>query len=702
VPALGRVEIFFVAPFYSHSLAPLFSGPGISLQLAGQTRGRVLVARIVVPVKAPTKVPETLPGADSALKDLNSRSIAARPRGGRGTSRRAKEQFLRILQEGLTVEEAMRHVGRVRTTYEYWRKTDPKLREQADHIIGLRRRSKEDGGRKPVPDFPEFCETYLGFRLFWHQLQWVDLIEGREPRDLHPAQKYLEGPDGHLLLVNVPPNFAKSTTITAGYTLWRLMKDPNTQIVIVSKNLDMAKKWMFQIQDWLTNPTYKDLHFDFGPEGGFEKSSPIWNKTQIYFGNELRVNAEKDPTLEVLGMGGTIYGARADLIILDDIVDTSNAHEFDKQIEWITGMVLTRPADEDKVLVIGTRVSPVDLYKELLNPQRYEDEEPPWTYFSSPAVLEFADEPRDWVTLWPKSNVPKRNQIARPDAEGLFTKWDGPSLARMRKRVSTDPYTWSLKYQQEDVSLDTVFRREDVYGCVDPMRHAGPLIAGAPGHPASGMQGLYVIGGFDPASEGFTAATVVALDRGTKRRYVLGVNNQANMQPHQVRDLIISWTKQYGIREWRVEKVLLSSWITQDKKITQDLANLGCSILPHQTTGGTKWDADAGVMAMSGLFRGWAQGENLIFLPSPRGNEHVRALCEQLTNYFPKTKGKTDTLMALWFADVRCRELVLDADEDYFLDSEYTSERGLGSRSVIDFAAADIDGDDFELSRWWS
>jgi hypothetical protein len=195
---------------------------------------------------------------------------------------------------------------------------------------------------------------------------------------------------------------------------------------------------------------------------------------------------------------------------------------------------------------------------------------------------------------------------------------------------------------------------------------------------------------------------VIALDRNTNRRYVLAVHNQANMQPRQVRSLITSWTTQYGINEWRVEKVLLSSWIMQDKEIVQDLANLGCSILPHQTTPGTKWDADAGVMGMSGLFKNHATNDNMISLPSPRGNEHVRALTEQLVNYFPKTKGHTDTLMALWFAEVRCRELVTTLNENMYSDSEYLSERGLESRRVIDLAAMDMEGDDYDMPRWWS
>jgi hypothetical protein len=630
-----------------------------------------------------------------------AKSLRASPRGGRRTATAAKKEMLRVLrEEGLTVVEAMRFVGRKETTYRYWRESDPDFKAKADHILGLRRRKA--GDRKPVPPFPEFCEKYLGLRLFWHHLQWVDLIEGREPRDMHPAQRYSEGTDPNLVLVNVPPGHAKSTVVTAAYTLWRMLENTNSQLVIVSSNESQAKKWMFQIQDWLSNQSFADLQMDFGPDGGFEKTCPVWNKTQIYFPDELRTENAKDPTLEVLGMGGKIYGSRADLIILDDIVEEGNAHDFDRQISWLTGMVLTRPQDEDKVLVVGTRMAPVDLYKELLNPQRYEDEEPPWTYFSSPAVLEFADDPADWLTLWPKSNIKKKGRVTKPDKDGLYVKWDGPALARMRKRVSTDPYAWSLKYQQEDVSLDTIFPRDDVYGCVDGMRHAGPLVAGAPGHPASGMQGLYVVGGFDPASEGFSAACVIALDRNTNRRYVLAIHNQANMQPRQVRSLITSWTQQYGVNEWRVEKVLLSSWIMQDKEIVQDLANMGCSILPHQTTPGTKWDADAGVMGMSGLFKNHATGDNLISLPSPRGNEHVRALTEQLVNYFPKTKGHTDTLMAMWFAEVRCRELVTSLNENMYTDSEYLSQRGLESRQVIDLAAMDMEGDDYDMPRWWS
>lgn len=57
----------------------------------------------------------------------------------------------------------------------------------------------------------------------------------------------------------------------------------------------------------------------------------------FYLGGDARNSSEKDPTLQALGMGGQIYGARADLIILDDVITTANAHEWEKQLDWLQG-----------------------------------------------------------------------------------------------------------------------------------------------------------------------------------------------------------------------------------------------------------------------------------------------------------------------------------------------------------------------------
>ena len=53
----------------------------------------------------------------------------------------------------------------------------------------------------------------------------------------------------------------------------------------------------------------------------------------IYISDDSRDSGEKDPTIQALGIRAHVYGARADLVIMDDCVDMTNAAEYEKQIE---------------------------------------------------------------------------------------------------------------------------------------------------------------------------------------------------------------------------------------------------------------------------------------------------------------------------------------------------------------------------------
>jgi hypothetical protein len=52
------------------------------------------------------------------------------------------------------------------------------------------------------------------------------------------------------------------------------------------------------------------------------------------------------------------------------------------------------------------------------------------------------------------------------------------------------------------------------------------------------------------------------------------------------------------------------------------------------------------------------QKNNIIELPSSDGSEGIKALTQQLLTWKPETRGKTDCVMALWFAVIRIRELM--------------------------------------------
>jgi hypothetical protein len=595
--------------------------------------------------------------------------------------------ILAALERGFSIGDACRAAQRSRSAYQYYRDNFPDWRNRVDVLLAQRTTDLK-ARRADMPEFPDFCRDYLDTEMNWHHLQWFDLIEGREPRNLHPRQIFVKGEPDHFL-INTPPEHAKSTTLTINYVTYRICQDPNIRILLISRTQDMAKKFLHSIKERLNdNGVYSKLQADFGPPGGFA-SGDTWSSTAI------RVNGsdsgEHAYTVQAVGVGGQIYGTRADIAILDDCVDHTNFQQFESQITWLQNQVGTRVADAGGVqIVIGTRIESVDLYSELMKPHHYVDGESPWTYLTQPAVLEYGNKPEDWITLWPTTNRPpvsvKGRRMAEsqgwPNDEGQWPMWPGPALAKKRKGMSAR--NWSMVYMQDQVSDDSIFKMEAVQGCIDRARYPGRLMPGQSGHRTHGMEGLYVVAGLDPAAAGFTAMVVIGLDRQTGVRWLLEVVNKRALPPHEMRAEIERLTDRYRINEWRIEKNAYQASITQDRLVRDMLNARGCLISPHYTDSG-KWDPAFGVASMASLFEGWDEDRNLIRLPSQTQSEPVRNLVEQLTGWFPETKGLTDTVMALWFAEIRCRELMFtDFDGHHVESSEFACERDIENQAVID------------------
>ena len=570
----------------------------------------------------------------------------------------AKKRFLVALSQGVTVGEALKTANRSRSTYEEWRRTDPEFVDAVSRIRDLRPSSDLERVGERL-GFSEFSERFLGARVFAHMQNVVDLIEGRDPSWLHPGMTFESG-ERDLLMVNMPPEHAKTTSITINYVTYRIAMDPNIRVILVSKTQQMAEKMLYAIKTRLTHPKFADMIQNYAPPGGFAKDSEAWNKNMIYVSDNMRDSGEKDPTVQALGIRGHIYGARADLIVLDDTVDLTNAHEFEKQIDWSQSEVISRVSASGALLVVGTRLASKDMYSELRDAHRYQDERSPWTYLAMPAVLEFADTSDEWVTLWPKSNLAEigaRGDDAVPDADGLFPKWDGPRLASKRARVS--PRAWSMVFQQQQVADDGVFDPMAVKAVINGARQTG-LIPRMPGVRAQGMDGLAIVAGLDPATAGHTAAVVVGLDVATHKRYVLDVFNKPSITPEAMREMIREWTVKYGITEWRIERNGFQGFLVHDREINEFCSARGTVIRPH-FTGANKHDADFGVASMTTLFTGWEDGHALVELPSTHHSEAAKALVEQLITWAPQLpkSTKTDTVMALWFAELACRDRVM-------------------------------------------
>ena len=572
----------------------------------------------------------------------------------------AKRIILTCVAEGVTVEKACGEAGKTLKTYEYYRRSDKAFADRVDRTrLGLRTKVFASGDVHDI-DFVEFRQRFLHSQTFPHQTNLVDVIEGRDPSWLHPAMKYEKGPASNRILLNIPPNHAKSITITIDYVTWLICQNPNFRILIVSQTQRLAADFLYAIKQRLTHPMYENLQQAYAAGVGFNSKSASWQATRITFGDELRESSEKDPNIEAVGIGGQIYGKRADMIIVDDAVTLSNANDFERQIKWLTQDVRSRLNPTGKLIIIGTRVSAVDLYKELRNPDRYPGGLVPWTYLAMPALLETDEDPDKWSTLWAESDQPfdgQKEEDKNPET-GLYPRWSGRNL--FNERQSMDPSTWALIYQQQDISDDAIFDPVCVRGSIDGMRKSGRLVPGHPGHPKD-MNGFSIVCGLDPAMVGDTAAICYAIDRISHKRYIVDAIKITRPTPAAIRQLIFDWTNLYAPSEWVVEKNAFQSFLTQDEGIRQQLASKGVQLKEHHT-GSNKWDSGFGVASMSTLFGtkqhdGKHHRDNLMHLPSDQ-TENVKALIEQLITWSPTTKGKTDMVMALWFCEIRAREML--------------------------------------------
>lgn len=570
-----------------------------------------------------------------------------------------------------------------------------------------------------MPDFPEFAEKYLFQPLPLHQLRAWDVLNGSEPRDFwapestaeepiqrYPLMQYQEGSEGtDQVILNFPPNHGKSATWTMNWVTWLINRDPSIRIIIVSKTQRLAKQFLLGVKQRLTHPRYEAMHAAFGPEGGWRSDDKAdglaWREDMIYA--KGRDPSEKDPTVQALGIGGQIYGTRADLVILDDCEDLTNYGSYEQHANWVAQEVSSRlePETESeaagRLVVLGTRVGPMDMYRYLRDNAKTLDDEPTYTYFSQPAILEneHSSDWTTWVVLWPERMSPK--------------------VIRKKRSAFANGRHFQLIYQQNDVPDDATFPAEAVNASVNRQRFHGALTPGAPGQRREGMQGLYVVAGWDPASSaGYNAMVVVGVDKrhgARAKRWVLDVWTRKGVYPAESMKRLEDWTKKYKVNEWRIEKNAVQQFITQLPEIRNFLTGQSSKLNEHQTND-NKWDPDKGVEAtLQPLFLAAVDiiegrmipktygvqmteplpdGDGRIDLPSPNNCPGVDKLKEQLTTWEPEKKRQIqDLVMALWFAELGVRQYLRSGlGSQTHAHSKFTSRGAVARRGIYRFDQA--------------
>lgn len=210
----------------------------------------------------------------------------------------------------------------------------------------------EEKKRRAREDIIYFAEEILGYKNAWFHNEWYKTL-------MDPSKQYI--------IRLAPRRHAKSTIHTEIYPLWEIIRNPNVRILICSSTGEQAKDFLRSIKAWLTSPQM--AMFNLVP-----RNPEVWSAKEIIVN---RTTQERNPTVFTAGATGAVVGARADIIIMDDIVDEENSstpgmREKLRMWLWKTMWPILEPTG--RMCMIGTRYHWLDLYGELLSDPRFHPE----------------------------------------------------------------------------------------------------------------------------------------------------------------------------------------------------------------------------------------------------------------------------------------------------------------------------------------
>lgn len=164
------------------------------------------------------------------------------------------------------------------------------------------------------------------------------------------------------ILILLPRGSFKSSIITVGYSLFRIVSNPNDRILIANATYPMATQFLGQIKNHLQrNDAIKDIFGDYSTD------ADQWREDKIFIGGE-KAYVAKEPTVWAQGATSNVTGSHFNIAILDDLVNDTNIGTKE-QIEKIKqyykqSLDLVDPTIDGhrRVIVIGTTWHWDDLY----------------------------------------------------------------------------------------------------------------------------------------------------------------------------------------------------------------------------------------------------------------------------------------------------------------------------------------------------
>jgi len=217
---------------------------------------------------------------------------------------------------------------------------------------------------------------------------WPGFIDGRHHKVM--AKKFEEIAEGKIrrLIINMPPRHTKSEFASYMLPAWFLGKYPNKKIIQCSNTAELAVGFGRKVRNLVDSEQYAEI-FPNVTLRSDSKAAGRWSTSGNgeYF---------------AIGVGGTVTGKGADLLIIDDphseqeaALAAGDPSVFDKVYEWYTSGPRQRLQPGGSIVVVMTRWAKRDLTGKILQSMIDKDGEH-WEVINFPAILPSGN------PLWPE------------------------------------------------------------------------------------------------------------------------------------------------------------------------------------------------------------------------------------------------------------------------------------------------------------
>ena len=222
-------------------------------------------------------------------------------------------------------------------------------------------------------------KCHKSFMAYVKQM-WPGFVHGRHHALM--AKKFEDIAAGKIkrLIINMAPRHTKSEFASYLLPSWFLGKHPGKKVIQTSNTADLAVNFGRKVRNLVMSEQYAKVFPDVALRQD-SKAAGRWatNKGGEYF---------------AIGVGGTVTGKGADLLIIDDphseqeaALTAGNPEVFDKVYEWYTSGPRQRLQPGGAIVIVMTRWAEKDLTGRIIKDAAQRDKTEEWEIIELPAIM---------------------------------------------------------------------------------------------------------------------------------------------------------------------------------------------------------------------------------------------------------------------------------------------------------------------------